>query len=195
MKRFVRLTGLFLCAAVAVAATLVVLFLFQPGWQTESARKLLAQDSDRQWDLGSLSLSSQGVEVEDLFILDRSGGLEVGTLSLELDWFSLLTGSISVRSGTVTRAFIDLSEIPIDANVRYHLIRAKEDPGELLAWMEAKIEDLLRASGGNLPKLKIRKVKVDAYLLFREEFRFPIQFEIEDIRLEEAETVVELSLL
>jgi len=193
MRRVFRLIGLFICALVAVAATVIVIFFLQPGWQEEVVDGVLEKDENRQWDFGSVELRPGGVRLTDLFVLDHFGGIQTSKVDLDITWTALLGKRLQIPSGKLEKVFIDLSGMPLDQVTRGELMQAREDPRRMLDWMASRSEDWLRREPLGGFELEAKDIQVEAMLLFEEDLRIPVNFVIEDLRRGEEAVEVRLS--
>ncbi len=114
MKRSLKLILNLLLALVAVALTLLILFFITPSWQKSALEGVLARDTARQWQVGSVNLQPGSLEMEQVFVLDGSVGAEVKFLELDGPfWMAPFTQTVQIDSGSVVGLDLDVSQVPV----------------------------------------------------------------------------------
>jgi hypothetical protein len=179
MKRLLKFLLNLIMALMAVGLTLLILFFLNPSWQKSVVENVLAQDSARQWQLGSVRVQPSGLEVEKIFVLDGSVGAEAQFLRLMGPfWKFPLDGVLEISSGEVAGLNVDLSRIrigdPTSEDYQNFLGRVS---GDQEFWEERVALVLSKFSAAGI-KLRIRDLQLGGKVLMRGNKVVPVRWMI-----------------
>jgi hypothetical protein len=114
MNRLIKLILNLFLAALAVALTLVVVFLLTPVWQKAVLEETLGKDPARRWQVGEVLIRPAHVEVEGLYILEGNMGAEIRVVEMSGPfWKAPFTRLLEIESGRVTGIEADLSAVRV----------------------------------------------------------------------------------
>lgn len=137
-------------AVVAVGLTFVIIFFLTPSWQQSVITGLLAEDTQRQWQVNGIELSPFGIEAAGVFVLQEGAGAEIRQLSLAGPiWQVLFTRSLRIDSGEIRGLVLDVTEVQVGdtstSDWQSFLDRVSSDT----EFWEERIGLLLRKAGGS----------------------------------------------
>lgn len=166
MGKMIKLLVNLVLAGIAVGITFGVLFLMNGGWQKKAVEALMERDAGRDWQVESVSMGLNHVELGGLFMLDRQVGVEVGRLSVEGPlWRAPLDQVVKIRQGEVRGLFVDLSKWEAgEAGAEEWaslLERARTDPE---VW-EERLGRLLEESAGRGWEVRLENVWLEGEIL------------------------------
>lgn len=166
MGKMIKLLVNLVLAGIAVAITFGVLFLMNGGWQKKAVEALMERDAGRDWQVESVSVGLNHVEMGGLFVLDRRVGVEVGSLEVEGPfWRAPLEQVVQIRRGEIRGVFVDLSEWDAGEGQAEDwanfLERARTDPQ---VW-EERLGGLLAGSAGRGWEVQLENVLVQGEVL------------------------------
>ncbi|HSH09670.1 MAG TPA: hypothetical protein VK995_04745 [Oceanipulchritudo sp.] len=179
MKRLIKLLLNLVLALMAVAVTLLIVFFMTPSWQKRLVEDALAQDRERQWQVGTVRIQPFGLEVESLYVLDGSIGAGIDFLQASTPlWKLLLFGELEIESGSIIGLEMDLSKIKVgdltSEDYQAFLDRVSNDPD----FWEERIGLLLSKAAVQGFRISIRDMPISGKLLMPGNKLVPVRWTI-----------------
>jgi hypothetical protein len=156
-----------IAAAIAAALTVAAVIYFVPGLQRSLLLTQLERDTERRYAIGSIHVQATSVALDDVFVLDRGQGLEIGQARLTGPFWRLpLDRHLTITGGELRGVVLDLTSAPsdIDGTVLHFLEQA--DALDKERWLSSQVARglaPLRAAGLGY---RIENLAVDARLDF-----------------------------
>lgn len=114
MKRLFKFVLNLILALVAVVLTLLILFSLNPSWQKAAVEEVMARDTERKWQVETVSIGAEQLLFEELFMLEGEVGAEVDLVQIKGPlWKAPFTGLLEIESGIVSGLEVDLSQVRI----------------------------------------------------------------------------------
>lgn len=179
MIRLIRFIGTLVLALLAVAITFGVLIFFIPTWQMPVVERVLEADTERQWQVGTVSLTPGRIAAGEVFILDNGMGLEIKSLEIRGPfWKAPFQRVLQVDGGEIDGLFLDLSQLQIgDTTSRdwqSFLERMEEDPD---FWNE-RFAHVLHKIGDTGLDAVIKDLDLKGQVLLPGQRMVPVRFSI-----------------
>jgi hypothetical protein len=179
MKRVIKLFLNLVLASVAVGLTLLVVFFITPSWQKLFVEEALSQDTARRWQVGSVSISPTGVELEDVYVLDGPVGAEIKYIQWEGPlWKILLSQSLEIESGSITGLDMDVSKIRVgDLTSDDYQAFLKRVSGDVDFWKE-RIGLVLSKISAMGMDVRIENLQISGSVLMPGEKTVPVRWTV-----------------
>jgi hypothetical protein len=181
MKRILKLLLNLVMALIAVCFTLVVIFFITPSWQKSALEEVLKRDEARAWKVSEIRIQPNGLEAEDLFVLDGAVGAEVKFARMSGPvWKFPFTGLLDIRSGEITGLSLDLSKIPVGDSTgddyRRILERVSTDP----EFWEERVGLVLSKISATGIRIRIQDLQLGGKVLMPGDKVVPMRWIIKD---------------
>jgi len=156
-----------IAAAIAAALTVAAVIYFVPSLQRSLLLSQLERDTERRYAIGTIHLQATSVALDDVFVLDRGQGLEIGKARLTGPFWRLpIDRRLMISGGQLSGVVLDLTSAPsdIDGTVLHFLEQA--DTFDKEHWLSSQVARglaPLRAAG---LAYRIENLAVDARLDF-----------------------------